>query len=156
MLPVLNAAGLDKVILVGHSDGGSITLIGAACLPERVVAIVTEAAHIRIDKLTTAGIIEATKAYHSSNLPERLARYHGDRTDLIFRAWSEAWLREHFQPLNLTRWLSDIRCPALIIQGADDQYGDRAQVEDICSGIGERAKAQFIEGCGHVPHLEAQ
>ena len=31
--PVLDAAGLDQVILVGHSDGGSIALIGAACLP---------------------------------------------------------------------------------------------------------------------------
>ncbi|WP_432473141.1 hypothetical protein [Amphritea sp. HPY] len=35
---------MDKVILVGHSDGGSIALVGAACLPERVIAIVTEAA----------------------------------------------------------------------------------------------------------------
>jgi len=154
--PVLDAAGLDKVILVGHSDGGSIALVGAACLPERVVAIVTEAAHIRIDKLTTAGIIEAIEAYQSTNLPERLARYHGDRTELIFRAWSETWLRDRFQPLNLSCWLSDIRCPALIIQGADDQYGDKAQVEDICSGIGERASALFIPDCGHVPHLEAQ
>lgn len=102
LLPVLDAAGLDRVILVGHSGGGSIALVGAACLPERVVAIVTEAAHIRIDKLTTAGIIEATKAYNSTNLPQRLARYHGDRTDLIFRAWSETWLRERFQPLNLS------------------------------------------------------
>lgn len=130
--------------------------MGAACLPERVVAIVTEAAHIRIDKLTTAGIVEATKAYHNTNLPERLARDHGDRTDLIFRAWSETWLRDRFQPLNLSCWLSDIRCPALIIQGADDLYGDKAQVEDICSGIGEQATAQFIPDCGHVPHLKAQ
>jgi len=153
--PVLDAAGLDKVILLGHSDGGSIALVGAACLPERVVAIVTEAAHIRIDALTSAGIVAATEAYHTTNLPEKLARYHGDRTDLIFRAWSETWQRDRFQPLDLSVWLTDIRCPSLIIQGADDQYGEKSQVMDICKGIGSHAKPLFITSCGHVPHLES-
>ena len=153
--PVLDAAGLKQVILVGHSDGGSIALVGAACLPDRVIAIITEAAHIRIDALTTAGIVEAVELYKTTELPERLARYHGERTDLIFRAWSETWLRDRFQPLDLTGYLNDIRCPALIIQGADDQYGEVAQVDDIVSGIGEQAEALFIPDCGHVPHLQA-
>lgn len=154
--PVLDAAGLKKVILVGHSDGGSIALVGAACLPERVIGIITEAAHIRIDELTRAGIVEATEIYKTTNLHDRLARYHGERTDLIFRAWSETWLRERFQPLDLTGWLKDIRCPSLIIQGADDQYGEAAQVEDIVAGIGGSAQALFIPDCGHIPHLEAE
>lgn len=154
--PVLDAAGLDQVVLVGHSDGGSIALIGAACLPERVVAVITEAAHIRIDPLTRAGIIETVELYNSTDLPNKLARYHGERTDLLFRAWHETWLRERFQPLDLTCWLKDIQCPALIIQGEDDQYGERAQVDDIVSGIGESAEALFLPNCGHVPHLQAQ
>ncbi len=154
--PVLDAAGLGSVILVGHSDGGSIALVGAACLGERVVAIITEAAHIRIDALTTAGIQAAVDAYTTTNLPERLARYHAERTDLIFRAWSETWLRARFQPLDLSPWLADISCPALIMQGQDDQYGEIAQVEDICAGIGKMAQPLLLAGCGHVPHLEAQ
>lgn len=153
--PVLDAAGLKKVILVGHSDGGSIALIGAACLQKRVVAIITAAAHIRIDLLTTAGIVEAVELYKTTELPERLARYHGERTDLLFRAWSETWLRDRFQPLDLSDYLHQISCPALIIQGADDQYGEVAQVEDIVSGIGEKAEALFLPDCGHVPHLQA-
>ncbi|WP_428036149.1 alpha/beta fold hydrolase [Amphritea sp.] len=154
--PVLDAAGLEQVVLVGHSDGGSIALIGAASLPERVVAVITEAAHIRIDPLTRAGIIEALELYNSTDLPNKLARYHGDRTDLLFRAWHETWLRERFQPLDLTGWLKEIHCPALIMQGEDDQYGERAQVDDIVSGIGEQATALFLPDCGHVPHLQAK
>ncbi|UTW04797.1 alpha/beta hydrolase [Amphritea atlantica] len=156
LAPVLDAAGLDEVVLVGHSDGGSIALVAAACLPDRVVAIITEAAHIRIDPLTTAGIHEAVALYNSTDLPQRLARYHGERTDLLFRAWHETWLRERFQPLDLSGYLNDIRCPALIIQGEGDQYGERSQVEDIVSGIGDKAGALFIPDCGHVPHLQAR
>lgn len=153
--PVLDAAGLKQVVLIGHSDGGSIALIGAACLQERVVGIITEAAHIRIDSLTTAGIIEAVELYKTTELPERLARYHEDRTDLLFRAWSETWLRDRFQPLDLTGYLNQINCPALIIQGADDQYGEVSQVKDIVSGIGKKAEELFLPECGHVPHLQA-
>lgn len=155
LIQVLDAAGLNNVILVGHSDGGSIALVGAACLPDRVVGLITEAAHIRVDDLTRAGITDAVGVYHSSNLPERLARYHGERTDQIFRAWYETWQRRSFQMMDLTEYLKDIRCPALIMQGCDDEYGESAQVKDIVAGIGEHAVSLFIPDCGHIPHLQA-
>lgn len=153
---VLDAAGLGEVILVGHSDGGTIALIGAAALGDRVKGIVTAAAHLYADHLTLAGIREAVERYNNSDLPERLARYHGERTDLIFRAWSETWLREScHQNMNFNRWLADIHCPALIMQGKNDQYGVPEQVTDICVGIGDNATPLYLDGCGHVPHLEA-
>jgi len=154
---VLDAAGIEDVILIGHSDGGTITLIAASVLGERVKAIITEAAHLYADHLTLAGIREAVARYNNSDLPERLARYHGDRTDLLFRAWSETWLREScHQNMDFSQWLPGINCPALIIQGKDDQYGVPEQVTDICGGIGDNATALYLEGCGHVPHLEAE
>lgn len=154
---VLQAAGLDRVVLIGHSDGGSVALVGAACLPENVVGLVTMAAHIYVDHLTSAGIDEAVLRYQRTDLPQRLARYLGDRTELLFRAWHETWSRASFRVgLDLTPWLGQIRCPALIIQGHGDQYGVPEQVEDICAGIGAKAQPLFLDDCGHVPHLEAQ
>lgn len=151
---LLDQLGLDNVILIGHSDGGSIALIGAAALSNKVHSIITEAAHIYMDHLTRAGIEEAVVRYHSSDLPERLARYHGDRTDNLFRAWHETWLREGRKPMNFRPWLSGIHCPALIIQGNEDEYAVPEQVTDICAGIGARAEPLFIPKCGHVPHFE--
>jgi len=153
---VIDAAGVQDVILVGHSDGGTIALIGASALGDRVKAVVTAAAHLYADHLTLAGIREAVERYQNSDLPERLARYHGDRTDLLFRAWSETWLREScHQNMDFSRWLPGIACPALIIQGKDDQYGVPEQVTDICAGIGAHATPLYLDNCGHVPHLEA-
>lgn len=152
---LLDRLGLEEVVLFGHSDGGSVALIGAASCPEQVKAVVTLAAHIYVDHLTLAGIETAVERYHNSDLPQRLARYHGDRTDLIFRAWHETWLRPSCnQAMNLRPQLAEIRCPSLIMQGDNDEYGVPEQVTDTCAVIGPRAQARFIESCGHVPHLE--
>lgn len=152
---LLDKLGLQDVVLFGHSDGGSIALIGAASCPQQVKAIVTLAAHIYADHLTLAGIEEAAERYKTTNLPEKLARYHGDRTDLIFRAWSETWLRPSCnQGLNLRPQLAQIQCPSLIMQGDRDEYGVPEQVTDCCAGIGEHARGYFVPDCGHVPHLE--
>ncbi|WP_028470268.1 alpha/beta fold hydrolase [Neptunomonas japonica] len=153
---LIDKLGLNKVILIGHSDGGSVALIGAATLASKVTGVITEAAHIYIDHLTTAGIKEAVERYQDTNLKDKLARYHGERTDLLFRAWHETWLRERKSPMNLRPWLPRIECPALIIQGQDDCYGVREQVTDICTGIGARAEPLFLPKCGHVPHFEAR
>ncbi|MBV0933742.1 alpha/beta fold hydrolase [Marinobacterium weihaiense] len=152
---LLDRLGLEQVILFGHSDGGSIAQIGAASCPDQVVAIVTLAAHIYVDALTLNGIETAVERYRTTDLPERLARYHGERTDLIFRAWSETWQRPAcHQALDLQPQLARIRCPALIMQGDRDEYGVPEQVTDACAGIGATAQACFIDDCGHVPHLE--
>ncbi|GGB91462.1 alpha/beta hydrolase [Marinobacterium zhoushanense] len=152
---VTEAAGIERMILIGHSDGGSIALLGAACLGDRVRGLITEAAHINADELTLAGVRKAVDIYRTTDLHQRLERYHGDRTELLFRAWTDTWLRESFHlNIDLSPWLSQIRCPALIMQGRDDQYGLPQQVQDICQGIGEQAQAAFIDDCGHIPHLE--
>lgn len=152
---LLDRLGLEQVILFGHSDGGSLAQIGAASCPDQVVAIVTLAAHIYVDSLTLGGIREAVERYRTTDLPQRLARYHGDRTELLFRAWSDTWLRPScHENLDLKPQLSRIRCPALIMQGDRDEYGVPEQVTDACAVIGAHAEARFIADCGHVPHLE--
>ncbi len=152
---LLDRLGLEQVILFGHSDGGSVAQIGASGCPDQVVALITLAAHIYVDHLTLAGIREATERYQTTDLPQRLARYHGERTDLIFRAWSETWLRPScHENMDLRPQLVKIQCPALIMQGDRDEYGVPEQVTDACATIGANAEAHFIEDCGHVPHLE--
>ena len=155
VLPQLLAGlGIDRALLIGHSDGGSIALLAAAACPEKVAGIVTEAAHVFVESITRQGIREALASYEPRSLEKRLARYHGDRTRGLFRAWAETWLSAAFRDWNIENCLGRIQCPALIIQGVEDQYGSPRQVEAIVAGIGPPATALLIPGCGHIPHRD--
>jgi pimeloyl-ACP methyl ester carboxylesterase len=153
---VLQALEEPRAILVGHSDGGTIALLFAAAFPETAAAVVTEAAHVFVEEVTLEGIRKAVDAYAATDLPARLARHHGERTDAVFRAWHETWLSPAFRGWNIEGELPRITCPTLVLQGEDDEYGTRAQVEAIVRGVSGPAESVLIPGCAHVPHHQAQ
>ena len=153
---VLRQLQIDDAILIGHSDGGSIALIFAALWPQKVRGIITEAAHVFVEDSTLAGIREAVNQYDSTDLPERLLRYHGSNTEAAFRGWSETWLSPAFRDWNIEEYLPGVRCPVLAIQGRDDEYGTPAQVEAIVNGVSGPAEPLIIADCGHVPHHQAR
>lgn len=152
---VLAAAAIDCPVLIGHSDGGTIALLYAARFPERPPAIVTEAAHVFVEDITVAGIRAAGRAYAETDLATRLARYHGDRTDSLFRAWHDRWLSPEFRAWNIEAELAAVTCPVLVLQGEADQYGTRAQVEAIARAVAGPAETALLPGVGHTPHQEA-
>ncbi|RAK68299.1 alpha/beta fold hydrolase [Hymenobacter edaphi] len=152
---LLDACGITRAILFGHSDGGSIALLAAARYPEGVAAVLTEGAHVFVENLTLAGIRAAQQQYHGTNLPERLARYHGPHTDAVFRAWADTWLRPAFRHWNIEAELPRIQCPVLVLQGAADEYGTVAQVEAIATQASGPAEAVLLPGAAHTPHREA-
>src|SRR5262245_19916401 len=53
---LLDALGLERAHLYGHSDGAAIALITAATAPERVASLVLEAPHVTVEAQTTAAI----------------------------------------------------------------------------------------------------
>lgn len=152
---LLDAAGINSAILIGHSDGGSIALIHAATSGgSRVKAIVTLAAHVFSEKAVEAAFLAALSAYRSGDLRQRLKKYHGDNVDCAFYGWHGAWSLPEFEHWNLEEFLPAIHVPTLVIQGADDEYGTPRQVDAIIAGIGDNATAQIIPNCRHSPHLQ--
>ena len=152
---LLDQLQIDRAVLLGHSDGGSIALLTAAARPERIAGIVTEAAHVFVEAITRQGIREAIAAYEPRRLEQRLMPYHGEKTRELFFSWADTWLAPGFGDWNIETCLGRIQCPALVIQGREDQYGSERQVRAIVSGIGSRATPLMMSGCGHVPHREA-
>lgn len=146
---------ITKAILFGHSDGGSIALIAAAKYPSEIKAIISEAAHIFVEQETIDGLKAAVESYRETILKSRLAKYHGEKTDAIFRAWTETWLSEEYRTWNIERFLPNIICPTLIIQGEKDEYGTMKQVQRIADGIKGRAEIFILPGVAHTPHKEA-
>ena len=152
---VLRELGIERCIPIGHSDGGSIALLFAAAFPAVPAAIVTEAAHVFVEEITLAGIRAAGVAYATTDLPRRLARYHGDKTEGIFKAWHDGWQAPAFRAWNIEAELPRIVCPTLVLQGEDDEYGTPAQVDAIVRGVAGPAEGVLLPGCGHTPHHAA-
>jgi len=152
---VLEHFGIDKAVCIGHSDGGSIALMFAAAYPERTSAVITEAAHVFVEEVTLAGIRAAVAVYETTDLKTKLMRYHGDKTDMVFRRWSETWLSPAFRTWNIEEYLPRVRCPVLAVQGRDDPYGTPAQVEAIVRQTSGPAEGLLVPDCGHIPHFQA-
>lgn len=142
----------EPIILIGHSDGGSIALVNAAVSPQ-VVGVITEAAHVFVEQISVDGIKEAVKLYESNDkLKNALARYHGDHVESTFRGWSDVWLSDPFREWNIEKYLSKITCPVLAIQGEDDEYGTADQVRSIRENTNGLGQTFMIPNCGHAPH----
>ncbi|WP_276496247.1 alpha/beta fold hydrolase [Pontibacter litorisediminis] len=151
---LLKTLNIEDAILFGHSDGGSIALIAASKYPKRVKAVVCEAAHIFVEDVTLEGVNQAVESYRTTNLSERLKRYHGDKVEAIFRAWTETWTRGDYRNWNIEHFLPGISCPLLFVQGSLDEYGTVEQVERTVKQVSGRAEKYIIPGVGHTPHRQ--
>lgn len=155
LLEVLEDCRIDNAILFGHSDGGSIALIFGARYPSKVLGIITEGAHIFVEEQTLDGIKQAVKAYQKTNLKSKLEKYHGNKTDDVFWAWAGTWLSDKFSTWNIENYLPLVKCPVLIIQGEEDEYGSLKQVEGIANKISGVPTKLVLPHIKHTPHKEA-
>jgi pimeloyl-ACP methyl ester carboxylesterase len=147
---LLQALRIERPWLFGHSDGGSIALLHAAEFD--VSGIVAVAPHVFVEDVSIASIEQARVTYETTDLRERLARYHAD-PDSAFRGWNDAWLDPAFRAWNIESVLDSIACPVLAVQGADDEYGTLAQIRAIQTRL-PKTRLLVIPKCGHSPHRD--
>jgi pimeloyl-ACP methyl ester carboxylesterase len=140
-------------ILIGHSDGGTIGLIHAAEKPIQLEGVITEAAHVFVEPETLSGIRDTVDAFGKGQM-ERLYHYHGDKTERVFSSWSDTWLSDWFQSWNIEYLLPSITCPVMVMQGLDDHYGTKRQVDAIISGVSGFVEPVLLDKCGHSPHRD--
>jgi pimeloyl-ACP methyl ester carboxylesterase len=149
---LLSQLEIENPILVGHSDGASIAIIYAA-VHDRVRGLVLLAPHVFVEDLSVASIAQARVNFETTNLPEKLARHHRDAAR-TFWGWNDIWLDPEFRSWNIEEYLRRISCPALVIQGLEDQYGTMAQVEAIRRQSGGPVEVLALEDCRHSPQRD--
>jgi len=151
---LLSELNINDAILFGHSDGGTIALITASKYSEKVKALICEAGHIFVEDITVQGVKDALNAYRTTNLQERLQKYHGDKVDTIVKAWTEIWLSDQFKTWNIEPLLKNIACPLLFVQGENDEYGSLDQVDKTVTQVSGNSEKFIIPNVGHTPHKE--
>jgi pimeloyl-ACP methyl ester carboxylesterase len=158
-LPALLAAlGIERPILVGHSDGASIALIHAGTRRDGaprwpVTGLILEAPHVFVEDITIAGIEAARTAWRTTDLPQRLGRHHADG-ERTFWGWNDIWLDPRFRAWNIEEYLAPIAAPILVIQGEDDEYGTKAQVDAIAARACGPVETLMLADCRHSPHRD--
>lgn len=151
---LLEALAIERPILLGHSDGGSICLIYAAMASSEPRALILEAPHAFVEELTVRSIAKIREVYASTDLRVRLGRHHA-HVDEMFRGWNDIWLKPEFREWNIEDRLAGVRCPILVIQGVDDEYGTMEQVEAIRRGVMQApVETLLLPECGHSPHRD--
>jgi len=152
---VLDAIGLRRGVLLGHSDGASIATIYAGSVADhRIGGLVLLAPHFFTEAFGVAEIARMRALYATGDLRAKLARWHQD-PDNAFYSWSGPWLDPEFRKWDITEELSHIGVPMLVIQGEDDQYGTLDQVETAKQACQCPLETVILPGVRHIPHREA-
>ena len=145
---LLDVLAISNPILVGHSDGASIGLIYAA--HNEAVALISIAAHTFVEQEIRNSMDLVLE--NQEVLLTKLNKYHGEKTEQLFNAWWQTWMSEEFSDWTIIEELENIKCPVLVIQSDDDEFGTIKQVESIIENVSAPVQKQIIHEGGHAPH----
>jgi len=148
----LDKLAIERPILLGHSDGGSIALIHAGGAERPVSAVIALAPHVLVEDISVRSIAQAKVAYETTDLPQRLGRYH-EHVDATFWGWNDIWLHPDFRAWNIEAYLPKIKAPILALQGEDDEYGTMEQIDRIARQAQDVDLVKLAD-CRHSPHKD--
>jgi pimeloyl-ACP methyl ester carboxylesterase len=147
---LLDFLGINQSALVGHSDGGTIALYFATEHPDRVSCLVTVAAHIYIEAKMEPGILDIKRAFEVDERFKMGMQFaHGEKYDAVFHNWLNGWYRTESLTWDMSPLLAQIKCPALIVQGEEDEHATPKHAMDIAGSI-RGAEFWLIPGARHM------
>ena len=157
---VLDALGIERAVLWGHSDGAVIAAIMGITDPSRLRGLILEATHYDRAKPSSREFFEEI-ASNPDRLRDRttevLSKDHGpDHWRTVVRANGRAWLRISEQSdlpekdLYDNR-LSQLTVPAIFIHGSKDPRTEPGELVAIHRQL-PRVPIRVIEDGGHSPH----
>ncbi|MGH2815352.1 MAG: alpha/beta fold hydrolase, partial [Actinomycetota bacterium] len=135
-LAVLDAAGVDRAVVVSWCDMGE-SLILAAEHPERVAGLVFVAPPVSLAERRHGEYPDCVGWASDTDMATILAGFRGWDSKIIDPAEAKALCRR-------------IHCPVLVINGTDDQQDDPALGAALAAELGGRLVQ--LEGAGHAPH----
>jgi pimeloyl-ACP methyl ester carboxylesterase len=144
---VLDALGVTRPVLWGHSDGAIIALRLGLAAPDRVAGIIAEATHYFRRKPRSQAFFEAVIANPASTP--------------IMKLHARAWLQIGADARSCTDdfydgRLSELMVPALIIHGARDPRTEPGEIDAVRGAVlsGRPARIEMLDAGGHSPHSE--
>jgi pimeloyl-ACP methyl ester carboxylesterase len=158
---VIDALGIERPVLWGHSDGAVIALLMGLAAPERLSGLIVEATHFFRNKPASRAFFDTMKG-NPDGLGERvaavLAREHGDAWRDVIRTNGDAWRRiadERPTPdadLYGGR-LRTLGLPTLVVHGGRDPRTEPGELDALRAALPD-ARFEILPEAGHSPHSE--
>ncbi len=161
---VIDALGLERPIVWGHSDGAVIALLMGLAEPGRLGGVIAEAAHFFRRKPASREFFEAMMR-DPDGLGERvtltLAREHGDGWRDLIRTNGDAWTRIANDPSAPAEdlyggRLGQIRVPTLLVHGARDPRTEPGELEAMREALTGTADPPASARASKTPAGEAE
>jgi pimeloyl-ACP methyl ester carboxylesterase len=171
---VIDALGLARPILWGHSDGAIVALLLALADPGRIAGAIVEATHLYKQKPGSRAFFEAIVADPDSigaRAAAVMTRDHGERWRQILNRHSRAWLRIGREARSAAEdfyggRLAGLKVPVLVVHGVRDPRTEPGELDALCAALqergavlpaadaGERRAFAIFDAAGHSPHSE--
>jgi 3-oxoadipate enol-lactonase len=166
---LLDHLDIERAVIGGMSQGGSVALRFALQHPERVSALILIATHAGIEDARIAAIYAGIlDAWESDGLDDQLAEKIAalvlgsgwtGREEWIakWRQWPRSLLHRAFQTHlageDIQHRLGGIKAPALVIHGTADGATPMERAQKLCSDLSNSQQLVVIEGGGHACNL---
>jgi pimeloyl-ACP methyl ester carboxylesterase len=157
-LRFLDALGIDRAALWGHSDGAVIAALLGLRSPDRFPALILEAFHYTRAKHGSVDFFRSMIAEPEKvgrRAAEALERDHGPQWRGVLERNASAWLQIVASgPSDLYGGrLANLSVPALFLEGSRDPRIEPGDPEAIRRLL-PHAEFHVMEGAGHSPHSE--
>ena len=148
---VLARLGLERPVLIGHSDGASIALLHAGT-GHPVAGLVLLAPHVFVEDVSVAG--HRRGRARRTRRPGCASGWPATTTTstACSGAGTTSGCRAEFRRWNIEPVLAGIDVPVLAVQGDADEYGTLAQLDAIEAGVRGPFERLVVPGGGHVLH----
>lgn len=167
-IALLEALGIARAVVVGHSMGSFASQYVAALAPERVSHLVLVDSGVTCRHEAVMGLLEAARGFtdpvdeafirefqastiHQPVPPEFFERVVAESKKLPARVWSA--IAEELLVYDSRPVLPNVRCPVLIYWGEKDAVFLRAQQEELLRHLSSATFKPYPE-VGHTPHWE--
>lgn len=159
---VMDALGIERAALWGHSDGAVIAAWMGFLAPSRIRALVLEALHFFAAKVSSEAFfrsaLEAPERFGPAVI-EALRRDHGESWGEVVAAGGRAWLSiieegRAGRPDLFDGRFGEIRAPTLLLHGRKDPRTEPGELEAARRAL-PAARLALVDA-GHCPHASGR
>ncbi|MDP6978990.1 MAG: alpha/beta hydrolase [Myxococcota bacterium] len=154
---VIRDLGAEKVVLVGHSMGGIISMTTALAHPEQIAGLVLIGTASQCNEKTASWYERIAQAGEKDGNAGLVRTIYGKQSKKVIEGQVQG-IAEVTRTLKslyedpLTPKLSAIQCPVLLIVGDKDPMGPKAS--SIIASQFSDAELVTIPDCGHWVHVD--